>query len=128
MITALVVSFALFTTAQAQQKAAWKEMDEFHTVMAATFHPAEEGDLGPIRARSNELREKAVAWQSAPVPAGYDAAKTTAALKKLVTGAKALEKMIVTGAATDDKIVTRLTALHDTFHEIMEKCRKEDHH
>lgn len=125
--SALVMSFLLFTAAQAQEKAGWKEMDEFHTVMATTFHPAEDGDLQPIRTRSQEMVNKATAWKNSEIPVGYDKTAAAASLKKLVNGAKELDKL-VRANATDKVLVAKLTALHDVFHEIMEKCRKDDHH
>lgn len=127
VIASLLLGFLFCTAAQAQSNATWKEMEDFHTIMAATFHPAEEGDLQPVKTRSKELVEKAVAWSRSSVPQGYDAAKTTATLKQLVKGAKEVDKLVKAGAS-DSKLVTKLTALHDVFHEIMEKCRKDDHH
>jgi hypothetical protein len=121
----MALSFTNFV--HAQDKAQWKEMDEFHTVMATTFHPAEEGNLQPIRTRSQEMVNKATAWKNSAVPAGYDATATAAALKKLVKGTREIDKM-VKAKATDQALVAKLTELHDVFHEIMEKCRKEDHH
>jgi superoxide dismutase len=41
------------------EKDAWLELKNFHMVMAQTFHPMEEGNLAPIRARSGEMVEKA---------------------------------------------------------------------
>ena len=37
----------------------WPAIKEFHAVMSATFHPAEEGNLGPVKLRSQELYDKA---------------------------------------------------------------------
>jgi hypothetical protein len=112
---------------QESGKASWKELDDFHKVMAATFHPAEEGDLQPIRTRSGEMVDKAVAWKSSAAPDGYDKKAVNTTLKKLVSGAKEVDKMVKANA-TDKELVTKLSGLHDVFHEIMEKCRKEDHH
>ena len=47
----------------AQEKAKWTEKDAFHEVMSKTFHPAEEGKFEPIKARSGEMLEKAIAWK-----------------------------------------------------------------
>jgi hypothetical protein len=109
-----------------QTKAKWKEMEDFHTVMGGTFHPAEEGKLEPIRTRSKEMVDKAVAWEKSTAPEGYDKKAVSATLKKLVTGTKELDKM-VKAKATDQALVTKLSSLHDVFHEIMEKCQKEEH-
>jgi hypothetical protein len=121
------MSLLILTAVQAQEKVNWKEMDYFHGVMAATFHPAEEGNLQPIRTRSQEMLDKAIAWKNSDAPDGYDKKAVNSTLKKLTKGAKEIDKM-VKSKATDQALVTKLTALHDVFHEIMEKCRKETHH
>jgi hypothetical protein len=127
LISTLLVGFVLITSVQAQEKKTWKEMHDFHGVMGSTFHPAEEGDLKPIRSRSQEMVDKAIAWEESNAPEGYDKKAVTGTLKKLVSGAKEIDKMVKDNAA-DKELVTKLTALHDVFHEIMEKCQKGDHH
>ncbi len=123
---AVVMSAALFfNPAQAQKKAKWAEMEAFHEVMSKTFHPAEEGKLEPIRKRSQEMVDKAVSWQNSTAPEGYNQAAVKKSLKKLVKGAKEINKMVQKNAA-DDEIKKELSELHDVFHEIMEKC--EDTH
>lgn len=128
-----IVTLMLLTTAlifsnrsQAQEKAKWKEMEDFHTVMAATFHPSEEGKLDPIKKKSQEMVDKAVAWQRSTPPEGYDKNAVKSSLKKLVSGAKEINKLVKNNA-TDNVLKEKLSALHDVFHEIMEKCEKEDH-
>jgi uncharacterized coiled-coil DUF342 family protein len=123
---AAVMSAALFfNPAQAQKKAKWAEMDAFHEVMSKTFHPAEEGKLDPIRQRSQEMVDKAVAWQNSIAPEGYNKDAVKKSLKKLVKGAKELHKMVQKNGA-DAELKKELSELHDVFHEIMEKC--EDTH
>ena len=122
-----IASFAIIGFAQAQEKKTWKEMHDFHTVMSETFHPAEEGHLDPIKKRSQEMVDKAVAWEKSTAPEGYDKEKVEGSLKKLVKGTKELNKLVK--AKSSDKVLTdKLTGLHDIFHEIMEKCRKGEHH
>src|ERR1044071_10481028 len=96
MIAALVVvgSLMVAKTSFGQDKAKWKEMEDFHGVMGGTYHPAEEGKLEPIRTRSKEMVDKAVAWEKSAAPAGYDKKAVSATLKKLVTGAKEIDKMV----------------------------------
>ncbi len=122
-----VAVFALFAFAQGQEKKKWKEMDEFHSVMSQTFHPAEEGKLDPIKKRSQEMVEKAVAWQKSSAPEGFDKEKVETSLKKLVEGAQELNKM-VKEKSSDKALTDKLSGLHDVFHEIMEKCEKGEHH
>jgi hypothetical protein len=128
MIAALVIVGSVLTakTSFAQEKAKWKEMEDFHAVMGATFHPAEEGKLEPIRTRSKEMLDKAVAWEKSKAPAGYDKKAVGSTLKYLVTGAKEIDRM-VKAKANDQALKTKLSSLHDVFHQIMEKCEKPDH-
>jgi hypothetical protein len=122
-----IASFAIIAFAQAQEKKTWKEMNDFHTVMSETFHPAEEGHLDPIKKRSQEMADKAVAWQKSTAPEGYDKQKVDGSLKKLVKGTKELNNLVK--AKSSDKVLTnKLSGLHDIFHEIMEKCEKGEHH
>ena len=102
----------------------WKEKDEFHKVMAQTFHPVEDGNYNPIRERSNEMYQKAVAWQKSTIPAGYNKKKISKVLKKLVKESKELDKKIKAGT-TDAEIKADLTELHDIFHEIVGLCKHE---
>ena len=122
-----VAVFTLIAFTQAQEKKSWKEMDDFHAVMSQTFHPAEEGKLDPIKKRSQEMADKAVAWQNSTAPEGFDKEKVESSLKKLVKGTKELHKLVK--AKSSDKVLkAKLAGLHDVFHEIMEKCEKGEHH
>jgi hypothetical protein len=120
----IIAAVAVTKPVSAQQKAKWNEMDTFHDVMAKTFHPAEEGKMEPIRSRSKEMVEKAIAWKNSTAPEGYDQAAVKETLKKLVKGAKEVNKLVQQNAA-DKEIKEELSKLHDVFHEIMEKCEKE---
>jgi hypothetical protein len=102
-------------------------LDAFHEVMSKTFHPSEEGKLEPIRSRSAEMLEKAIAWKNSTAPEGYDKTAVMENLKKLVKGAKEINKMVKKNAS-DKELKEELSELHDVFHEIVEKCEKEEHH
>lgn len=117
----------IFSSALFAQKATWKEMDDFHTVMSTTFHPAEENDFGPVKAKADELVNKAITWKKSVVPAGYDATLTKPVLKKLVAQLKELQGAVA-AKKSDADLKEKITEAHDSFHEIMEKCRKEDKH
>lgn len=122
-----VIMLFISTSLMAQEKKDWKEMHLFHAVMGKTFHSAEEGKLQPLKDSSNALVTRAQAWQKSKVPNGYNATVTAPILKKLV--AKCTEVQNAVAAKKDDKTLTQLiTEAHDIFHEIMEKCRKEDNH
>ena len=111
----------------AQEKAKWAEKDAFHEVMSKTFHPAEEGKLEPIKARSGEMLEKAIAWKNSTAPAGYNQKAVKKDLGSLVKGVKKLNKLIKNNGSDND-IKAQLTELHDIFHGITEKCDGEEKH
>jgi hypothetical protein len=90
------------------QKPEWKQMEEFHSVMSKTFHPAEEGNLTPTK-------------ENAPIPKGYDAAIAKPILKKLVASCEAVEAA-VKAKKSDKELTSLITKAHDDFHEIKEKC------
>lgn len=118
-VAMLIASIATF----AQNKAEWKELSAFHTVMSQTFHPAEEGDLHPIRERSVEMVAKAKSWQASAIPADYkDVKGIQENLAALLKGSTKLDAKIKAGA-TDAEITTDLSALHDVFHKIVGLCR-----
>ncbi len=103
------------------EKDAWETLTGFHKVMSQTFHPAEEGDLQPIRSRSKELVLAAIKLKESPIPASFNTSDIKKAIADLVTGAQDLDKSIQK-KAKDDVVKARLTALHDTFHLIQGLC------
>ena len=124
-LVTLIIFMASLATVSAQDK--WKEKDAFHEVMSKTFHPAEEGKLEPIRSRSQEMVDKAIAWQKSTYPAGIDEKGVKKGLKELVKGTKELNEL-VKHKASDAVLKEKLSSLHDVFHTIVEKCEKEEHH
>lgn len=128
LIFVLAVLFVVTSLASSQTKVEWKEKDDFHKVMGQTFHPVEDGNFAPIRERSGEMLEKAVAWQKSAIPAEFsNVASIKENLVKLVAGSEALNNKIKANC-TDDEIKTDLTALHDVFHEIVGACKTTDSH
>lgn len=105
----------------------WPEIKEFHKVMSQTFHPAEEGNLEPIKTRSKELWEKAEALNKKPIPAEFNKKEIKAAVKKLATDSKKLHEMIQK-KVPDDKIKKSLSDLHDVFHTIVGLCSDNHEH
>ncbi len=124
LVSALVLVVTM--TAFAQKKADWKEMHAFHGVMSKTFHPAEEGNLQPTRDSATVLLAKAKAWQSSAVPTGFNAKVTKPILKELVAECVAITKA-VKAKKNDEELKGLITKAHEIFHEIMEKCRDEQH-
>jgi hypothetical protein len=46
----------------------WPAIKEFHEVMSQTYHPAEEGNFAPIKARSEEMISKASLLLKSDIP------------------------------------------------------------
>lgn len=122
---AVMVGLMITAFAFAQPKPSdWPELKDFHGVMSQTFHPAEEGKLDPIKTRSSEMLEKAVAWQKSAPPAEFNKPEIKKELKELVKGSKELDKMVKKNAS-DAELTKKLTALHDVFHNIVGLCKDE---
>ena len=99
----------------------WRELDEFHDVMGGTFHPMEEGDLDPIKARSAELADSAKALTKSTIPKRFDSPEVKSSLMKLKKDCAALNKLIQR-SGSDEEIKASLIALHDVFHDIIGQC------
>ena len=123
----LIVFFFLMLTAVAAQSQSifskWPALDEYHSVMAGTFHPSEDGNLEPIKKRSGELSSKASLVAKSKIPAEFDSKAIRKAVKRLSKDSKALDKLVQSKVASDDQITKSLAALHDVFHEIVGLCK-----
>ena len=124
----LLATTPFITKASAgDKKVEWPEWTAFHGVMAATFHPAEEGNFKPIRTRSGELLAKAEEWQKSKAPKDLDKPEVKKLLVVLVKESKELDTM-VKNKASDEELKKALTALHERFHSIVGACSNEEEH
>ena len=99
----------------------WPAIKEFHEVMSQTFHPAEEGNLAPIKARSEEMMNKAAMLLKSDIPTEFRTDAILASAERLQLKSKALHKLVKSNG-NDAAIVKSITDLHDTFHEIVGLC------
>lgn len=118
---ALLLMLGLAQVASAQKKTGWDELDAYHTVMAATFHPAEEGNLKPLMERAGELAEKAKALKASAIPEKFQKEGVKTSIKLLAKESKAIDKFVKT-KPSDADLTKSITALHDRFHQVMEEC------
>jgi superoxide dismutase len=100
----------------------WPALNSFHGVMAGTFHPSEEGNLKPIKARSAEMATKAEALKGQAIPEDFNTPAINDALSRLIAGSKELDTL-VKKKSKDAVLTQKLNALHDVFHEIVGLCR-----
>lgn len=109
----------------AQQHAAggWKEMDAFHQLMMATWHPASgKNDLAPARAKAGELAAAARAWKAAAVPRACDTPATRTAVAKVAADADAFAALAAQAGTTDAALKAALKGVHDAFEPVEEGC------
>jgi len=102
----------------------WPAIKSFHEVISQTFHPAEEGNLEPVKTRSEELMNKAAYILMADIPEEYRTKSILDALDKLQLESKLLNQLVVS-KASDLEILKSITAVHDTFHKIIGFCINE---
>lgn len=119
----MLIFSSLTLSVYSQKKATWKEMEDFHSVMSTTFHPAEEDNLEPVKENAVHLISKAKAWQKSVVPEGFNGSVTKPILKKLVQQCNVI-KSAVKKNKPDTELKAMITEAHEIFHEIKEKCRK----
>lgn len=103
----------------------WPEMQTFHTTLSQTFHPAEEGDLKPIRMRSLELLGNCKQLNAADIPGEYNTEKMRMTLKRMEKEADKLNALVVL-QEQNATIMKQLNILHNTFHDIVGMCKKEE--
>jgi hypothetical protein len=98
---------------------AWKEMDEFHLVMAESFHPyMDSTNLEPAKTRADELAQLAAKWAAAPLPERVNNEEVRVKLDKLNTASR--EFATTAKAGNDEATGKALTDLHHLFHEIQD--------
>lgn len=102
----------------------WQAIKDFHGVMSQTFHPSEEGNLEPIKARIGEMVEKAKLLETSEIPQDIDTPELRKEIKNLINGSEALQKLIAEKGG-DDAVVQSLESLHDVFHNIIGLCVDE---
>lgn len=109
-------------------KSAWKELDAYHMLMMATWHPAKgTGDMAPLKAKAADMEKAAKLWADSKPPKGCDAPKLKDAVAKVNTGSKDLAAMVTKG--TDDATLkSKLSELHDTFEIVEGGCKPESEH
>jgi len=125
LVVIVVISFSCgnkkedHSSGQSVNSNEWKQMDDFHMVMAETFHPYKDSaDLAPAKAKVNELVAAADKWVNAPLPEKVDTDEVRTKLQTLKSETELLADVIQNGE--DETIGTQLNKVHDLFHEIQE--------
>lgn len=104
-----------------EEKSGWKELDAFHTVMAAAWHPVMAGDFKPARAMAAELATAHTAWLKSKGPAACENEATRTGLSGLTADIRSYNDA-VKREASDDAVRVTLKRVHDTFESFAEGC------
>lgn len=97
----------------------WKGMDDFHMVMAESFHPyRDSANLDPVKQYAGEMVTLVNSWINDELPAKVNNDEVKELLNDLKEEAEALVDLVEVG--DDEAIGTTLTELHDTFHQLQE--------
>lgn len=103
----------------------WKELDAFHELMAASWHPASgKNDLAPAKAKAVEMAKAAKVWADSKPPKGCDTPKIMDALTKVNASTQAYAALVTKGS-DDATIKTKLGAIHETFEVVEMGCKPE---
>jgi len=106
-------------TAEAVSNDEWPEMDEFHMIMAESFHPYKDSsNLEPAKINAADMAALAEKWTSAPLPEKVNTDEVKANLEQLKNDATQFAQIVQSGDTT--KIGESLNNLHDLFHKLQE--------
>jgi len=97
----------------------WPTMDEFHMIMAESFHPFKDSaNLEPAKVNAAEMATIAEKWANMPLPEKVNSEDTKANLAQLKMDAATFAQTVQSGDST--QIGQSLTNLHDLFHKLQE--------
>ncbi|MCS6991031.1 MAG: hypothetical protein NZL95_04145 [Chitinophagales bacterium] len=114
----LLFSFIVFVPQGNAQTSLKQAVDDFHYTLAFTYHPmADDSNYQPIRNRSAELLEKARLIEKAMYGEASLPEEIESKIDVLVSSCAALHDVIQQGA-TDTAIFSRLSRIHDLFHDV----------
>lgn len=111
-----ILLLTICSQVQAQQPE-WKEYKAFYDLVQPVLHPAEYGDLKPVKDSAELLMSRAKAWMESAIPAVYPAT----AIKKSLAELYRLCGDLVNGIRdhkTDEEIGILAIKVHNKFHYI----------
>lgn len=103
----------------------WPQLDAFHTAIALTFHPAEDGDFEPIRTGSGELASMAGALATEDAPKEFHTPEIRTQTDLLNRKCMAIDELVKSGNASDSDLMASLQDIHSVYHGIEELCREK---
>lgn len=109
-------------TCQNAQDVRWKELDAFHAVLMAVFHPMKgRNEVRQLRERAGELADRAAALSASAPPPSCARDTSVAVLPELKRAARELA-LLAWSDASDAQLATALRALHDKVEPLINAC------
>ncbi|TNE73729.1 superoxide dismutase [bacterium] len=99
----------------------WKQLDAFHTIMDATYHPTEEGNVEPIKKELKNFVKIAESLQKEKKPEVFNTLEINEATKVLVDATKKFQKGFK--KLKPEQVVAEMDVLHNHFHKVLDLCR-----
>lgn len=100
----------------------WKEMNAFHTALAATYHPAaNQKNLKPLREKADALAAAARSWTASTPPAACADPALKSTIASISTDALAIGNQVLANAS-DAELSRAITELHAKFETVEQKC------
>lgn len=100
----------------------WPELDAYHMLMMATWHPAKDkNDLAPMRAKGSKMVTAAKALAVSNPPSACQVPAVTRALKTIVAESQKVAALSAS-SASDSVLKAALKSLHDSFEVLEDGC------
>ncbi|MBX2945353.1 MAG: hypothetical protein KF725_05930 [Cyclobacteriaceae bacterium] len=104
----------------------WPLMDEFHMVMAESFHPFKDSaNIAPAIAHAAEMAALAEKWSNAELPSKVNNDEVKTNLQTLKTETAAFAELVQGG--DEAAIGAALKDLHDLFHKLQDAWYHGEH-
>ena len=123
-IVSLIVFLCLATSITAQTTIDnWTAINDLQVVVTQTFHPAEEGNIEPLKSRSEELMNKANDLLQLDIPEEYRTKEILTLSENLLAKSKTLHALVVS-KAFDEELLKAITEVHTVLHQIIGLCNE----
>jgi len=122
----IALFFAVNTLSSQSVTDKWPAIKTFHEVMSRSFHPAEEGNLAPLKNFSETLMNKAQELTKSEIPAEFKTKAMLNSIDRLQRKTVEVHKLVLS-QGSDTDLTKAITEAHDIFHEIVGLCSGEKH-
>jgi hypothetical protein len=96
-------------------------MHYYNELLSKTFHPAEEGNLNPIKVSSEDLVARAELLDIETIPQDLRTAKLDENIRILKKQTKVVN-LLIASKAPNAEIMRAFQNLYDIFHTIVQMC------